>query len=189
MEISRAYDYLRSKFPAIPYRRIDLSEFPRSSSLGLKIKGRVAYVIVHHGDVIHPSEDCLLVPPGQTIWGTRPTSPITGLKILGDDACNLTSEDVVLAHAVSLFYEEQQAGGYIDKDLAALKADEDMWSRSEKPKAPRSIKSTQSGSQTSEKRSLSSIFKPRFRPKMFTEKESEESDRQERKEVCPWEGV
>ena len=185
----RAYDYLRSKFPAIPYRRIDLSEFPRSSSLGLKIKGKAAYVIVHHGDVIHPNEDCLLVPPGQTIWGTRPTSPVTGLKILGDDACNLTSEDLVLAHAVSLFYEEQQAGDYIETESAALKADENMWSRSETSKTSRSIMSTKSGSQMSEKRSFPSIFRPRFRRKVFTEKESVESDRQERKEVCPWEGV
>ena len=185
----RAYDYLRSKFPAIPYRRIDLSEFPRSSSLGLKIKGKSAYVIVHHGNAIHPNEDCLLVPPGQTIWGTRPTSPVTGLKIIGDDACNLTSEDVVLAHAVSLFYEEQQAGGYVETELAALKADENMWSRTERTKTPRSIKSAQSGSHTSEKRTFPSIFRPRFRPKMFTEKESVESDRQERKEVCPWEAV
>ena len=185
----RAYDFLRSKFPAIPYRRIDLSEFPRSSSLGLKIKGKAAYVIVHHGVAIHPNEDCLLVPPGQTIWGTRPTSPITGLNILGDGESNLTSEDVVLAHAVSLFYEEQQAGGYIRPELAALKANEDMWSRSEKAKTTRSIKSIQSGSQTSEKRSFPSIFRPSFRPKMFTEKERVKSDRHERKEVCPWEGV
>ena len=187
--LSRAYDYLRSKYPAIPYRRIDLSEFPRSSSLGLKIKGKAAYIIVHQGEPIHPNEESLLVPPGQTIWGTRSVSPITGCKILGSDACTMTSEDVLVAHAISLFYEEQREGGYVEREIAALKAEESAWSHQERIKDSRSIRSGRSGiseTQTPEKRMFRSLFKPRPRQEE-PEKESMVSDRQGRDAVCPWE--
>lgn len=157
--------------------------------MGLDIKGKTAYVIVHHGEPIHPSEDSLLVPPGQTIWGTRLISPITGSKILGDDACGMTSEDVVVAHAVSLFYEEQRDGGYVEREIAALKADQDMWSGDERPKENWSLKSAKSGSQIQEKRSFYSFFRPRARPRAFTDKDGVEGEGQERKEVCPWEAV
>ena len=184
--VYRAYSYLRSKFPAIPYRRLDLSSFPRSSSLGFKIKGKTAYIIVHHGEPIHPSEDLLHIPPGQTIWGTRPLSPLTGNKILGDDACCMTSEDVAVAHAISLFYEEQREGGYVEREIAALKA-EDTWSRDGRPPDSRSLKSERSGTQASEKRSLHSIFKPKLRRAELNEKGEVENDKQERSVVCPWE--
>ena len=187
--ICRAYNYLRSKFPAIPYRRIDLSSFPRSSSLGLKIKGKAAYIIVHHGESIHPSEDLLLVPPGQTIWGNRSASPLTGNKILGDDASCLTSEDVVIAHAISLFYEEQRQGGYVEREIAALKAEEDTRSHENKPPESRSMRSERSGTNTPGKRSLQSIFRPKIRQETFSEKEGVENDRQERNVVCPWEMI
>ena len=189
--VCRAHSYLRSKFPAIPYRLLDLSSFPRSSSLGFKIKGKAAYIIVHRGDPIHPSEDLLLVPPGQTIWGTRPISPLTGNKILGDDACCMTSEDVAVAHAISLFYEEQREGGYVEREMAALK-EEDIWSRDGRPPDSRSLKSEKSGksgTQASEKRSLHSIFRPKVRRAELNEKGEVENDKQERSVVCPWEAL
>ena len=184
--VYRAYSYLRAKFPAIPYRRLDLSSFPRSSSLGFKIKGQAAYIIIHHGDPIHPSEDLLSIPPGQTIWGTRSISPLTGNKILGDDACSMTSEDVAIAHAISLFYEEQREGGYVEREIAALKAD-DTWSHDRRPPDSRSLKSERSGTQASEKRSLHSIFRPKLRRAEFNEKGDVENEKQERSVVCPWE--
>ena len=184
--VYRAYSYLRSKFPAIPYRRLDLSSFPRSSSLGFKIKGKAAYIIVHHGEPIHPSEDLLLIPPGQTIWGSRPVSPLTGNKILGDDACCMTSEDVAVAHAISLFYQEQREGGYVEREIAALRA-ENISSRDKRPPDSRSLKSEKSGTQASEKRSIHSIFRPKTRRGEPNEKGEVENDKQERSVICPWE--
>ena len=152
------------------------------------MKGKAAYIIVHHGEPIHPSEDLLLIPPGQTIWGTRTKSPLTGKNILGEEACDLTSEDVVTAHAISLFYEEQRNGGYVEREIAALKAEEDMWPQDEQPPESRSLRSEKSGAQVSSKRSLHSIFKPKIRREMFAERGDVDNEKG-RNEVCPWEVV
>lgn len=162
------------------------------------MKGKAAYIVVHQGEPIHPSEDLLLIPPGQTIWGTRPISPLTGKKILGDDACCMTSEDVVAAHAISLFHQEQREGGYVEREIAALKAAEDMWPHGERPPESRSLrseksekseKSQKSGTPTTEKRSLQSIFRPRIRRDVTNEKGEMQDDNRERNAVCPWEVV
>lgn len=98
----------------------------------------------------------------------------------------MTSEDVAVAHAISLFYEEQREGGYVDREIAALK-DEGIWSRDGRPPDSRSLKSERSGTQPSEKRSLHSIFRPKLRRADLDEKGDVENDKQERSVVCPWE--